>query len=98
MDRLVCRDFIIVPPHGKRFDNPALLMRIQEELSLEFSAYTFVVTIEGPLRYEDFFLIPMLGVTTNDGRMLMKAYPDTDTSRDIMMFLRRYIGPNPMLH
>lgn len=74
MDSAVCRDFIIVPPHGERYDNPALLMRIQEELSREFSAYTFVVTIEGPLRYEDFFLIPMVGVTTSDGRMSMKAY------------------------
>ena len=91
MEKQPCRDFIVVPPHGAKFDSSSMLVRIQDELNAEFTAYNFRVTLDGPSRHDDFFLIPLLGVAGDGGQTEMREHPDPEIFRDIAIFLMRYV-------
>ncbi|CAN7579163.1 hypothetical protein [Mesorhizobium sp. LjNodule214] len=86
-----CRSFVVVPPHGAKFDNLSLQMRIEEELMVEFAGFKFVVTTFGPGRYEDFSLIPILGTANDPAGASLAAIPDFQVFSAIAFFLARYI-------
>ncbi|RWI60237.1 MAG: hypothetical protein EOQ93_02965 [Mesorhizobium sp.] len=91
----MCRSFVVVPPIGAKFDKLSFQMRIEEELNGEFSGFKFVVTTDGPHRFDDFMLIPMLGKAGDNVTEALAAYPDFETVQTIAVFLHRYLGEMP---
>ena len=94
-----CLDFVVVPPIGTKFNDPLLLMKIEDGLSAEFTGFKFVVTIDGPDRHEDFCLIPVLGVHGKHScESIMRAAPKSETCRGVAIFLSRYQRDGLKLH
>jgi hypothetical protein len=90
-----CRSFVVVPPIGAKFDNLLFQMRMEDELNGAFSGFSFVVTTDGPNRFDDFMLIPMLGKAGDNVTEALAAYPDLETVETIAFFLHRYLGDAP---
>ncbi|TIQ83934.1 MAG: hypothetical protein E5X38_27260 [Mesorhizobium sp.] len=90
-----CRNFIVVPPIGARFDRLSVRMQMEEELNGEFTGFKFVVSTDGPQRFEDFMLIPMLGKAGDNVTEPLAAYPDFEIVQTIAVFLHRYLGEVP---
>ncbi|RUW25645.1 MULTISPECIES: hypothetical protein [unclassified Mesorhizobium] len=90
-----CRSFVVVPPFGAKFDKLSFQMQMEEELNGEFSGFRFIVTTDGPQRFEDFMLIPMLGKAGDNVTEGLAAYPDLETVETIASFLHRYLGEAP---
>ncbi|AZO28393.1 MULTISPECIES: hypothetical protein [Mesorhizobium] len=86
-----CRHFLVVPPHGAKFDNLVMLMRIEAGLNAEFAGFTFVVTTDGQ-RYDDFFLVPILGTVNDPAAPPLQVKPDVQLCMNIASFLSRYVN------
>lgn len=86
-----CTHFVVIPPDERRFDDPALQKKIQDELNQAFPSRRFTVTTEGPGRYEDFFVIPVLGEVGSTGSPLA-SYPSMETVQELATFLYRYVS------
>lgn len=87
-----CCSFVVVPPIGAKFDNLLFQMRMEDELNGAFSGFHFVVTTDGPNRFDDFMLIPMLGKAGDNVTEALATYPDLETVETIASFLHRYLG------
>ncbi|MFU0507930.1 hypothetical protein [Pseudaminobacter sp. NGMCC 1.201702] len=58
-----CREFVVVPPVGVQFDEPALQERIVEALRDEFPESGFTLVDTAAARDEEFRIIPVLSAT-----------------------------------
>ncbi|MEO5326475.1 hypothetical protein PV773_24495 [Mesorhizobium sp. CC13] len=94
-----CREFIVIPPEGDHFDDPIELMRIQDALDERFPTMKFIVSISGPVRYEDFAVVPVLGVAGGADPKPMLRPPAIDLLEDIATCLAQFTAGNrPLLN
>ena len=85
-----CREFLVVPPEGERFDRASTLLPVKEALERTFPGYKFIVSIEGPQRFHDWFVVPVLGeVGGDEGRPMLKG-PSLATIQEIATCLAAF--------